>query len=383
MLLPDGSIEQTDLVVSPEGIERIGEPAGRAATLRADGFLILPGLIDLHGDAFERQLMPRPRVSFDPRIALRDTDRQLVANGITTAFHALTYSWEPGLRGREAALAFLDTLDSLQGELACDTRLHLRQETFNLDAVDEIEGWIGAGRVQLLAFNDHVEHIRKETDSPEKLARYADRSGLATPAFLALLARVSARADEVPEAVARLAAAARRAGVTMASHDDETPEIRAHYHALGAMLCEFPLDARTAEAAQALGSPVIMGAPNIVRGGSHADRFSAHEAFRRGLCSVLTSDYYYPAMHHAAFRLVRDGDATLGAAWRAVSTDAAKAAGLSDRGEIATGRRADLVLVNDERAERPVIAATMAGGRIVHLADARLLSAAAASPVYA
>ena len=144
MLLPGGTIEEADLVVGPDGIERLGEPVGRAARLRADGFLILPGLVDLHGDAFERQLMPRPRVSFDPRIALRDTDRQLVANGITTAFHGLTCSWEPGLRGREAAVAFLDALDAVKDRLACDTRLHLRQETFNVDAVDEIEDFRAA-----------------------------------------------------------------------------------------------------------------------------------------------------------------------------------------------------------------------------------------------
>ena len=164
---------------------------------------------------------------------------------------------------------------------------------------------------------------------------------------------------------------------------EASAEHLARYHALGATLCEFPLDAPTAKAARDTGCAVIMGAPNIVRGGSHAARFSAHEAFRRGLCSVLTSDYYYPAMHLAAFRLAREGEATLGAAWRAVSTDAARAVALSDRGEIRVGKRADLVLVDDDRQDEPAIAATLAGGRIAYLGDARLLASDVATPAYA
>lgn len=372
VLLPDGSIEATDLVIGPNGIEGVGRRVGRGRPIDLRGYLVLPGIVDLHGDAFERQLMPRPRVHFDHMIALRDTDRQLVANGITTAFHALTYSWEPGLRGREAAEALLLAQSKLAGSLACDTRLHLRHETYNVDAVDQIIGWIEDGRVGLLAFNNHVGDIEEKCRHDVELAQYADRSGLSPHGFRELFERVKARADEVADATTRLAAAARAAGVAMASHDDDSPGTRAHYNDLGAALCEFPLDAATAAEARRLGSAIIMGAPNIVRGGSHAKRFSAHQAWRSGLCSVLASDYYYPALAIAAFRLVREGDASLGDAWRAISAAPADAAGLRDRGLIREGMRADLILVDLEQRDAPRIVGTFANGKLAYLAELSL-----------
>ena len=383
VLLPDGTTEHTEIVFGDAGIERVGGSVGRAAALDVRGFLVLPGLVDLHGDAFERQIMPRPKVSFDHRIALRDTDRQLVANGITTAYHALTYSWEPGLRGRDAALALIGALGELGPSLACDTRLHLRHEAYNVDAVDEIGGWIERGQVDLLAFNDHVADIEEKCRDDAGVAAYADRTGLSTRDFRALLARTMARASEVSGANARLAAMAREAGLPMASHDDETPLMRAHFHDLGARLCEFPLDAPTAQAARRFGNAVIMGAPNIVRGGSHAKRFSAHEAWRAGLCSIFASDYYYPALLHAAFKLVRDGEATLADVWRAVSTTPAQAVGLSDRGSIREGLRADLVLIDPSDPEAPRVAATIANGQLAYVADPRLALAGARALAYA
>ena len=122
----------------------------------AGGYLVLPGIVDLHGDAFERQLMPRPGVHFAPVPALLETDRQLLANGITTAYHGVTLSWEPGLRGIEAAREFLAALSAVRPRLGADARLHLRFECFNLDAVEEVVSWIEAGRIDLLAFNEHT-----------------------------------------------------------------------------------------------------------------------------------------------------------------------------------------------------------------------------------
>jgi alpha-D-ribose 1-methylphosphonate 5-triphosphate diphosphatase PhnM len=119
-------------------------------------FLVLPGIVDLHGDAFERQLMPRPGAHFAPVPALLETDRQLLANGITTAYHGVTLSWEPGLRGIEAAREFLAALSAARPRLGADTSLHLRFECLNLDAVEEVVSWIEAGRIDLLAFNDNT-----------------------------------------------------------------------------------------------------------------------------------------------------------------------------------------------------------------------------------
>src|SRR5258706_13464511 len=135
-LLPDGAIARIELRVADGRIAELAPRLGGddAARLDAGGLLLLPGIIDLHGDAFERQLMPRPRVHVAPAIGLIDSDRQLLANGITTAFHGVTLSWEPGLRGIDAGRAFLDALAAGRRQLACNTRVHLRLGQFNVDA---------------------------------------------------------------------------------------------------------------------------------------------------------------------------------------------------------------------------------------------------------
>ena len=369
-------------VATPEGIkggvsvllqgERIVEVAGGGrGGIDLGGLLLLPGMVDLHGDAFERQLMPRPGVHFPAPAALLDTDRQLLANGITTAYHGLTLSWEPGLRGIAAARALLDALEEVKPQLGCNTRLHLRFEVFNLDCVDEVLWWMASGRIDLLAFNEHTKDIAKTLERG-RIASYLDRSGLDEAAFRRLFAKVLSRASEVHGRMQSLAATARAAGVALASHDDESPSERAMHRALGCRITEFPLDLATAEAAQAAGDCIVMGAPNVVRGGSHAARLGAADAAARGLCAVLTSDYYYPALLQAPFRLARDGVMPLDRAWALVSRNPAAAVGLEDRGSLEPGGRADLVLVDDAEPGLPVVAATIVGGQVVFVDGSRV-----------
>jgi alpha-D-ribose 1-methylphosphonate 5-triphosphate diphosphatase len=168
LLAANGGLVSASLVFDDDGIRGIDIAAVSARRIDADGLLVLPGIVDLHGDAFERQLMPRPGVHFATAVALLETDRQMIANGITTAYHGLTWSWEPGLRGADAARGFVAALETQRQRLCCDTRLHLRHEAYNLDAEDEILDWLSRGRVDLLAFNDHIQPIAAAADNPKK-----------------------------------------------------------------------------------------------------------------------------------------------------------------------------------------------------------------------
>ncbi len=372
-LLP-GGLMRVDIAIADGTIAAIdAAAAGDALRLDAMDLLVLPGLVDCHGDAFERHIMPRPKVSFDIDLALRDADRALLASGITTAFHGVTWSWEPGLRSAENARALLAAIERLRPELGADTRFHLRHETFNLDAEPEILDWLAAGRVGALAFNDHTEGTLKTRHRPDKVGKMVERSGLSAEGFAELVERVYARKSDVPGSLERLAAAARAAGVPMLSHDDMTPDMRRWFRGLGVTVAEFPIDEVTAREAAAHGEPIVFGAPNVVRGGSHTGCPSAEEMVREGLCTILASDYYYPALSLAPFLLARRGAASFADAWRLVSQAPAEALGLADRGVIAPGKRADLVLVED--APHPRIVATIAGGRLVHLSDQRILAA--------
>jgi len=342
--------------------------------LDARDLLVLPGIVDLHGDAFERQMMPRSGVDFPIDVALMDSDRQAINNGITTVFHATTWSWEPGLRSGENARKLLEAVEALRPRLAADTRFHLRHETYNLDAEEQIGEWLSAGRVDLLAFNDHMDSTVALLDKPQKRIRMVERTGLSGEAFDRLVERVLSRADDVPASIARLAGIARQAGVRMLSHDDETPEMRKTFRGLGVGIAEFPINEETAREAAAGGDFIVFGAPNVVRGGSHTGWTKASDMIEKGLCSVLASDYYYPAPILAAFRLAADGVLPLSAAWNLISAHPARAAGLSDRGILAEGNRADIILVDDETPVRPRIVAVIAAGRLVHLTDANRLA---------
>jgi len=369
--LLDGELTESSLSIAGGKISAIDRSQGRGAlALDAHDLVVLPGIVDIHGDAFERQMMPRPKVDFPIDVALVDSDRQAIANGITTVFHAATWSWEPGLRCGDNAQKLLEAIEKLRPTLAADTRFHLRHETYNLDAEEQIGEWLAKGRIDLFAYNDHTENTVALLNKPNKRKSMVERTGLSDEAFDSLVHRVLARADDVPASIARLAKIAREADVRMLSHDDNSPAMRQAFRAQGVTIAEFPINEETAREAAAGGDAIVYGAPNVVRGGSHTGWTKASDMIAKGLCSVLASDYYYPAQLLAAFRLAADGVLPLARAWDLISAAPAKAAGLADRGVLAEGRRADILLVDDAVPMRPRIVAVIAAGRLVHLTDA-------------
>ena len=342
-------------------------PEPGALTLDATGLHVLPGIIDIHGEAFERQIQPRPGIEFPMDLALQDTERQLLGNGITTAFHGVTLSWEPGLRSLETWRSILAALHA--GTWTADMRIHLRWEEYNLEALEPALADIAAGRVHLLAFNDHTPAILRRMPDPLKAGTYSERAALPLDEFRAIANAVGARSADVPAARARIAAAARAAGLPIASHDDDTAETRSAYRALGARICEFPVAEAVAVAARAGGDAVVMGSPNVVRGKSHLGWASAARRAEAGLCTILSSDYFYPCMMRAAYILAGRGVLDLPAAWALISANPAAATGLSDRGTIAPGKRADLVLI-DPSGPTPRLVATIAAGRLAYISPA-------------
>jgi alpha-D-ribose 1-methylphosphonate 5-triphosphate diphosphatase len=363
--LVEGEVRPLDLLIADGRIAAFGESAPDSHRLNARGLLVLPGIVDIHGDAFERQLQPRPGIEFPTALALEDTERQLLANGITTAYHGITLSWEPGLRGLDAWRAMVDALAARQW--ACDMRAHLRWEAYNIDALDTALADIAAGRVQLLAFNDHTPAILKRLGDPAKAVKYTERAGVSDAEFRAVADRIVSRASEIEPAQERLAAAARAAGIPMASHDDDSIANRDAFRARGARICEFPMAEEIGRAARDVGDFVVMGSPNVVRGKSHLGWASAARLAEAGICNVLSSDYFYPCLLQAPFILAGRGQMALPAAWDLVSANPASAAQLTDRGVIAPGRRADLVLVTAE-VGAPRVVATITNGRLSYLA---------------
>jgi alpha-D-ribose 1-methylphosphonate 5-triphosphate diphosphatase len=352
-----------DLFVADGAIAE--NPARDARRFDASGLLVMPGLVDIHGDAHERQFQPRPGIGFPAPLALRDSAAQLISCGITTAYLGVTLSWEPGLRSLDAWRGMKAALREMKSGSATDLRVHLRFEADNFDALDDALADIASGDVHLLGFNDHTPSIVKKLGNLDDVAKYAGRAAMKADAFMALAQQVYARRDEVPAARTRLAEAAANADIPMLSHDDDSIERRSLFRAHGARICEFPITEEVAADARAAGEAVVMGAPNVVRGGSHLGWASAAPLAERGLVNVLASDYFWPAMMEAAFVMAGRGVLDLPRAWALVSANPAEACGLQDRGRLEAGLRGDVVVV-DEARRAPV--AVFAEGRLAWVA---------------
>lgn len=357
-----------------------------AHVIPARGRLLAPAFVDVHGDAFERQIMPRPGVMVPVETALLETDRQLAANGIATAYHALTLSWEPGLRSVDTGWQVVRALEALRPRLTAENRLQLRWETFCHEAEPLIAHLLAGPDRPALAFNDHTtamllhpdlalqdrpfDHVPDYPVTPfdaprflKKMADQARRANVSPEAYVALLTRVWDRRPEVPAHIARMAALARARKAPMLSHDDSQVETRAYYRGLGATVAEFPMHERVFLAARDAGDSIILGAPNAMRGGSHLGSPGAAEMIARGLCDILASDYFYPAMLGAMVRLHADRVAPLAALWKLVSLNPARAMGLTDRGRITPGQRADLLLLDWPDGQVPAPLRTWVSGR--------------------
>lgn len=384
-----GHASTAHVITSDARIERV-VPAGEkpvphdGAIFDAAGLMLLPGIVDIHGDAFERQIQPRPETVFSHEIALADTDRQLIANGITTACHGLTFSWEGGLRGRESALAMLRQVVLKRQAFQADHRIHLRFENHHVEGVRDALDWIEKGWVSLLAFNEHLPSIARKAERPEKLAAYAERARCSPDEFRQRIGTAQSRSQEVEAGIQALAAACRRYGIPMASHDDETRGDRERYQNMEVTISEFPRTQEALSTAMEMDNRIIMGAPNVLLGGSHCGGLAAAEAVRNESCHILASDYYYPSLLHAPFKLAFQYRAcSLAQAWRLVSRNPADALGLRDRGRLEEGCRADLLLVEAFPTGDVRLVATIAAGRLVYCAEPGRLHTAPQFPLAA
>ena len=383
-----GEIANTTVTVADGVIVEIGGPV-QGLEISAHGKILAPAIIDVHGDAFERQLMPRPGVYFPKEVALIDTDRQLAANGITTAYHAITLGWEPGLRNVARGRELIQSIQDLALRLTVENRVQLRWETFAFEALDVIELALKGPLLPCVAFNDHTSMTMRAYDVPvqerafelspdfsiaslddermkQRTLSKAQRAGLSQEDYISLLGKVWDRRSDVPNKISEVASMASAVGAPMLSHDDTRADTRAYFRNLGASVAEFPMVMEAVEAARKHEDLIILGAPNAARGGSHIGSIGAADMVEAGLCDALASDYFYPAMLAAIDRLDREKRADRATLWSLLSSGPARAMRLNDRGSITIGSRADLVLVDWTKGQAPVIEGTWIAGRAAY-----------------
>ncbi|MEM6564018.1 MAG: alpha-D-ribose 1-methylphosphonate 5-triphosphate diphosphatase [Pseudomonadota bacterium] len=329
------------------------------------GYMVLPGIVDVHGDGFERHLAPRRGAMKDLSDGLVATEAELAANGITTGVLAQFISWEGGLRGFEFADQVLSAIRDTAPQMVTDIRAQVRLEIHLLDLYDGIAERMQGWNARYIVFNDHLPHQRlAEGREPPRMVGQALKAGRSPEAHFQMMLDCHAQADQVPAALDWLCARLAAQGVRMGSHDDATRAQRDRWYGRGVHVAEFPETTEAAEAAHARGDLVILGSPNVVRGGSHKGNVSAIELIAMGFCDALASDYHYPSPRRAALMLQKSGVLSWANAWALVSSGPAQVLGLEDRGTLETGKRADLVILDESTQQ---VAATVVAGRFSYL----------------
>jgi alpha-D-ribose 1-methylphosphonate 5-triphosphate diphosphatase len=356
----DGSLSVGD------GCIRAVDP-GRTSLPRAvdcGGDFLLPGLVELHTDNLEKHLVPRPAVAWPMRPALLAHDAQLLSAGITTAFDAVSIGdFENPVSPLAVSAALLDARESER--LRIDHRLHLRCELPCPSLLEQLEPLLVVPNVGLISLMDHTPGQRQFGDLAA-YRRYYGRHGAQwdEEAFMALVEqRRQMQGRYADRHAAQISALARQRGLALASHDDATAEHIQQARALGVNIAEFPINLETARAARGAGLVILAGAPNLVCGGSHSGNIAVSELALHGLLDVLSSDYAPASLLLGAFLLHHQFGQPLPHCIAGVSARPAQAVGLDDRGELQSGRRADLVRVKVVEGQACVEAVWVAGER--------------------
>jgi alpha-D-ribose 1-methylphosphonate 5-triphosphate diphosphatase len=370
IVTPDGVIDAGSLEVADGRIARIRERSGGNSVCRIDarGLLLLPGFVDVHSDAIETTIQPRPGGRFPYAMAITELDKQLVSCGITTIYHCLSFSdpHDKTLRGYRTCAELIREINRRAPKLRAATKVHARFEVTETAALPIVEELLAAGEVHLFSLMDHTPGQGQFLDV-EHFRSYYGRVRGRTPAQLDALIeeRLAARRELDELSLHRITVLALERGVAIASHDDDTPQKVAWVQRLGATLSEFPVNLAAARAAHERGMAVSYGAPNVFRGASATNNLNARESIGAGFGDIICSDYAPMSLLHAALALDRLGIVPLHEAANMISRNPARVVGIAlETGSLEEGKAADLVLV-DDRDDVPRVVRTFVGGREV------------------
>jgi alpha-D-ribose 1-methylphosphonate 5-triphosphate diphosphatase len=365
-----------------------------ANQIDAVGAYLLPGIVELHNDGYEYELNPRPGANIPAPLAFATFERQLVSAGVTTEFHAISFMNRPStgrsVSAAERASTYIAELRK-DGFRPVDHQILHRLDVWSPDVLDMVFASVDRMPVRYLSLNDHTPGQGQFRDIDGYIARmkaYEETRGntpLDVDGMLATIAERAADTETLPAIYGRLRAEHERRPLMIATHDDDSPQKVDFGWGLGARVAEFPVTVEAARRQRELGMPIMVGAPNIVRGGSQSGNLDARELIRLGLVDVICADYHAASLLPSAFMLADEGLMDLPTAVRMLSFNPARAVGLTDRGAIVPGLSADLVLARIDAAGFPSVEQAFRAGRQVFsfartVASAALAARCSASP---
>ncbi|MDX8350516.1 alpha-D-ribose 1-methylphosphonate 5-triphosphate diphosphatase [Cognatiyoonia sp. IB215446] len=367
LVLPDRVVPGGSVLIEDGVIADVKKHAV-AGGLQGDGKHLFPGFIDMHGDMIEQELEPRVQVDFPMDVALGHLDARLAASGVTTAYASVSFSRgarDGERRSFEHTCGIIRALKAAKDHMCVDHKIHARFDITFTAAIDALGDLLDDDQVDLVSVMDHTPGQGQYRNLERMIELKAAREGSTVEQARAdVEERLSHRTpeDEVFANLQTVSALCRAHRVALASHDDDTVKKAGLMADIGAVISEFPVTMDAAEAVVARGLMTAMGAPNAMRGQSYSGNLSARDLHRAGMLHILAADYH-PAAILPAIRVLAKTDLQgLAGAARLATANPAKALGLTDRGEIAIGKRADLAIVdaNDRVVE------TLKAGEIVH-----------------
>jgi alpha-D-ribose 1-methylphosphonate 5-triphosphate diphosphatase len=364
IVLADRVIDHGWIAFAGGKVAEFGEGDAPRGAEDAGGDLVMPGLIELHTDHLEAHYVPRPKVYWNPLAAVVSYDGQLATSGITTVLDSVRVGREDETDETMLIEAIASARDS--GLLRSDHFLHLRCEIPMPDVIETLEQLIGRADLRLMSLMDHTPGQRQFRDEEKLRQYYRGKSGKSDAELDVLFAqRLANQGAYAADNLRAVVAMARQYAIPLASHDDTTDENVAEAVRDGVSVAEFPTTMEAARGVHRAGIGVLMGAPNVVRGGSHSGNIAAVDLAREGLLDILSSDYIPSSLLMGALQLPRHVPAIdLASAIRTVTKAPAEAVGLHDRGEIATGKRADAIRVH-VAGDVPVVRTVWREGRRV------------------
>lgn len=346
---------------------------GKGALLHADGKYVMPGLIDIHCDAIEKEVQPRPNTLFPLELAFLEFERRLPVHGITTMYHSLSLGVGLSLRGDHLLTEMVELINRyVKQRSMIRNRIHLRFEVTHQEGLPIVEQLIRDGKIHYLSYMNHAPG-QGQYCKPGSFESYVMKNqGVSMEEVQHIVRDLLLKQQEVDwDRLGRLSQLATEHGISIASHDDDTREKVDENKSYGVTVSEFPITMEIARYCSQQGLTVCVGAPNVVRGGSHDHNLSAAEAIQSGAAAILCSDYHPSSMLAAIFKLADEKITDLPGAVRLATLHPAQALGASDElGSIEAGKSADLIVV-DRFEGWPWVTDAIVDGVHVFAADVR------------
>jgi len=369
IVTPDSCLQSVDLLVKDGHIAEVSSRAVLTAdqVIDAAGKFVMPGIIDLHTDALESEITPRPGANFPLEVALQEIDTKMLSCGITTVYHSIHLGYKDAdvhSKSKYTRKQIIEATSKFARESAlCNSKIHLRFEITGTHALDTLEDMMENGVIDLLSFMDHTPGQGQYPR--EQFIKNQTSKGFTEEQATEELERRQSRSKVSREDLKRITKRANELGIPVASHDDDRPELVQKNFEMGLTISEFPINVETAAKATALGMQVLGGASNVLRGGSLSGNLCMTEAIKAGFLDGLCSDYYPPSIYHSIFKLHREEGLTLPQSTNLATLTPAFSAGIqANKGSLEVGKDADIILV-ELKGELPRITHTIVNGQLV------------------